>query len=89
MRADAERLRSGVLLSDADRYLPLIYTMASGADYIPRDAIVFLDQPGRCGERARDYIKRLTDDIRELGRRALVAASEENFYLSFDAMLKS
>ena len=88
MRADAERLRNGVLLSDADRYLPVIYPMASGLDYVSPDALVFLDQPARCGERARDYIKRLADDIRELGRRALVPASEENFYLSFEAMLK-
>ena len=88
MRADAERLRNGVLLSDADRYLPVIYPMASGLDYASPDALVFLDQPARCGERARDYIKRLADDIRELGRRALVPASEENFYLSFEAMLK-
>ena len=88
MRSDADRLRNGVLMSDADRYLPLIYPMTSGVDYIPADAFVFLDQPTRCAERAREYTKRITDDIRELGRRALVAASEDQFYLSFDRLTK-
>ena len=88
MRADAERLRSGILMTDSDRYLPMIYPMASGADYIPEDAFIFLDQPGRCAERAREYMKRLSEDIRELGRRSLVSASEDGFFLSFDRLLK-
>ena len=88
MRADADRLRGGVLMSDADRYLPVIYPMASGADYIPEDAIIILDQPGRCAERARDYAKQLTEDIRELQRRGQIAMTPDSFHLSIEGLFK-
>ena len=88
MRADAEKLRNGILMSDADRYLPILYPKATAADYIPEDAVVFLDQPNRCMERARDYTKRLTEELRELGRRGLTAVSEDSFFLPPDEFLK-
>ena len=88
LRGDAERLRGGVLLSDADRYLPVIYTPACGADYIPADAVILLDQPGRCAERARDYAKQLTEDIRELQRRGQIAMNADGFFESWEALLK-
>lgn len=88
MRADAERLRSGVIMSDSDRYMPVIYSMATALDYIPEDACVFIDQPNRCAERAKEYTKRLTDDVRELARRGLLAMSEDSFFLPFDQLVK-
>ena len=88
LRSDAERIRNGILPTDSDRYLPQLYPMTSAASYIPDDAIVFLDQPSRCAEKARDYTKRLSEDIRELGRRGLIAASEDAFFLPFDALLR-
>ena len=88
LRADADRLSGAGTLPEADRYLPLLYPPASGADYIPPDAIVLLDQPSRCAERARDYGKQLGEDIRELGQRGLVAAQSEGFLLGFDALLR-
>ena len=45
LRGDAERLRGGVLMSDADRYLPLIYPMACALDYLPENALLVMDQP--------------------------------------------
>ena len=48
LRGDAERLRGGVVLSDADRYLPVIYPDSCGMDYLPEDALLVLDQPNRC-----------------------------------------
>ena len=88
LRADADRIRGAALISDADRYLPVIYPMASAADYIPEDAVIFFDQPGRCGERARDYTKQLSEDIRELTRRGVLAMSPDAFYLSWEALIK-
>ena len=76
------------LRADADRYLPVIYPMASAADYIPEDALIIFDQPGRCGERARDYTKQLAEDIRELTRRGVLAMSPDAFYLSWEALIK-
>ena len=88
LRADADRLRGAALISDADRYLPVIYPMASAADYIPEDALIIFDQPGRCVERARDYTKQLAEDIRELTRRGVLAMSPDAFYLSWEALIK-
>ena len=62
--------------------------MASAADYIPEDALIIFDQPGRCGERARDYTKQLAEDIRELTRRGVLAMSPDAFYLSWEALIK-
>ena len=88
LRSDADRLINAGTLPEADRYLPVIYPMASGADYIPPEAVVLLDQPGRCAERARDYAKQLGEDIRELNRRGLVAMSPDSFLLGFDELLR-
>ena len=88
LRGDAERLRGGIMLSDADRYLPVIYPEASGLDYIPEDALIVLDQPARCAERARDYMKQLTEDLRELQKKGQVAVTADGFYTSWDALLK-
>lgn len=88
MHADAEHMRSGVIMADADRYLPLIYTECFGVDYIPEDAVVFLDQPNRCAERAKEYSKSLSEEIRDLRRRGMIAMSEDSFYLPFDIFAK-
>ena len=88
MRADADKLINGGTLSDADRYLPVLYPMASGADYIPEDAIVLFDQPNRCAERAREYQKQLSADVQEMNRRGLVAMSPDSFQLSFEELLR-
>ncbi len=88
LRADAERLRAGISMSDADRYMPVIYPDAWGADYIDPAALVFLDQPNRCAERAREYAKQLGADIKELQRRGQIAVTEDSFCLSFDKLAK-
>ena len=86
MRADAERLRNNVILSDADRYLPIIYPMSTALDYVSGDSLVFVDQPGRCAERAKDYAKNLTEDLRELGRRGLIAMPETSYFLPIEQL---
>ena len=86
LRADAEKLREGVIMSDADRYLPVIYPMASAVDYIPDDAVVFIDQPAKCSDRARDYSKRIAEDIRDLNKRALSAMSDGSYLIAPDEL---
>ena len=88
MRADAERLRQGVIMSDADRYLPIIYSMACGADYIPENAIIVFDQPGRCSERAKEYIQQLGADVAEQQRRGRLAMGRDSFHMSFEELMK-
>ncbi len=89
MRADAEKLSNGVILSDADRYLPILYPEASGFDYIPENALVFLDQPGRCSERGKAFEKQLAEDVTELQKRAMLAMTAEGFRLSAEKLFKA
>ncbi len=88
LRADAEKLANGIALSDADRYLPILYPEATGFDYIPENALVFLDQPGRCLERGRAFEKQLSDDVGELQKRAMIAMNAEGFRLSAEKLFK-
>ncbi len=88
VRSDAEKLAAGIPLSCADKYLELIYPFACAADYFPPDALVFLDQPGRCAEKARDWSAQLRADVEELTRRGEAAAAPESFLLSFEAFTK-
>ena len=88
MRSDAEKLANGISLTDADRYLPILYDEASGFDYIPEDALLFLDQPGRCLERGRAFEKQLIDDVNELQKKSMIAMSAEGFRLSAEKLMK-
>ena len=88
LRGDAERLRGGVLMSDADRYLPLIYPMACALDYLPENALLVMDQPARCAERARDFQKQLQEDLLALQKRGLAALNADNYALGWEAALK-
>ena len=88
LRHDAERLSQGGHIQDGDKYMPLVYPAACGADYIPEEAIVILDQPNRCLERARDYGKQLAGDIGSLQRQGRMLFGAESFFLSFDSLVK-
>ncbi len=81
MRRDAERIRAQLRMSDLDRWLPLLYPDATGFDYIPEDALVFIDQPTRCGEMAREYRKQLSDDLQSLRKDGLCPFEETAFCL--------
>ena len=89
LRADAERLRAGLSMPDGDRYLPMIYPMACGLDYIPGQAMVFLDQPARCAQRAKEYAKQLSDDIGELQRRGRMAQGADSFMLGQEELFRA
>ena len=86
IRSDAEKLGAGVALSCTDKYMELIYPFACALDYLAPDALVFLDQPGRCAEKARDFTKQLREDLGELVRRGEAAAAPESFLLGLDGL---
>ena len=88
IRADAERLGAGIALSCADKYMELIYPMSCALDYLSADAVVFLDQPNRCAEKARDYQKQLRDDIAELVRRGAAAVAPDSFCLGAEELFR-
>ncbi len=89
MREDAEHIRGGMVINDADRYLPVMYEPSTGLDYIPGDGFVFLDQPARCAERAREYMKQTDADVEEQRRRGRIAMSGDGYYLPADTLFKA
>ena len=75
-------------MPDLDRWLPLLYPAATGFDYIPEDAVVFVDQPTRCGEMAKEYRKQLGDDLRALQKDGLCPFEAESFCFPPDEIWK-
>ncbi len=88
MRADAEKIRNLSVLPDLDRWLPLLYSPASGFDYIPPEALIFVDQPTRCGELAKEYRKQLTEDLQGLQREGLCPFDASSFCLPPEELWK-
>ena len=86
LRTDIERLRQSVKLEYADRYMPFLYDKASGADYIPEEAVVFIDQPPRCADRARGFVKQLGEDVGELVKRGILATDAPSFRISWEEL---
>ncbi len=67
LRADAEKLRGGLSLPNTDLYLDFIYpAFSAAADYLPADALVFLDQPAKCAHLAAAQEKLLREDLAAL-----------------------
>ena len=89
LRSDIERIRNGVKLEYADRYLPFLYEKASGADYIPDEAVILLDQPPRCADRAKGYVKQLSDDVSELVKKGLLAVQAQAFHIGWEELTRT
>ncbi len=85
LRRDVERLSNDGIFPAADKYLPLIYPqLATAADYIPADALVFFDDFRAVREAARVLQVRLREDVEALlesgqlyGKNAVYTASLE------------
>ncbi|MDR3210119.1 MAG: transcription-repair coupling factor, partial [Oscillospiraceae bacterium] len=60
--ADLERLRSGRSFPAADKYMELLYPMATALDYLPEGTIVLVSEPNRVREAAARYEKLLGDE---------------------------
>ncbi len=61
--ADLKRVQDGRELPAADRYLDLIYSPATALDYLPRETIIVMSEPGRLKERAKNFTWQLSQDI--------------------------
>ena len=67
LRRDIERLRNDGIFPAADKYLPYIYPeLSCAADYIPEDAMVFVDDFRGAREAARVFDLRMKEDIEAL-----------------------
>ncbi len=86
LAADADALEGGAELTAADRYMGLIYPeLTTALDYFPEDALVVLDQPGKCAERAGSFLKQAAEDIRLLIEGGTLVGRLSEFWLSWDA----
>ena len=84
LRADAEKLRETGELPAADRYFHLIYPVFSSAlDYLPEDALVFLDQPPKIAKLADDQQKLLNEDLKVLLQSGALIGAGAEFRLSW------
>ena len=87
LRADAERFRNGAEVGGLDRYLNLIYpNAASGADYLPPDAVVFLCEGGRIEQRVKNVLLQLHQDTEALMEAGLMAGDGAEVCLSGEAL---
>ena len=88
MASDMETLENRLDFTAADRYMALIYPeFATALDYLPPDALVVLDQPGKCAQRARDYLKQATEDLRLLIEGGTLLGRISQFYLTWEEVI--
>jgi len=88
IRRDAARLRERRSFPAADRYMELLYPMASAADYLPADAVVLLSEPKRLEERAKNYAWQLGEDVTALAESGILEGSLARFAADFDDICK-
>lgn len=88
LQNDSALLKTGVSLRDADRYMGLITgTFATAVDYIPFDAVVFLDQPGKVSQRSKEYAKTTGDDVKLQMRSGKLFAGVHDFVFPWEQMI--
>ena len=67
MEEDLERLRQGLPLNSADKYMALSFSrLTCGMDYLPADAVVVMAEPSACGERGKNWTWQLGQDTETL-----------------------
>ncbi|MCL2152455.1 MAG: transcription-repair coupling factor [Oscillospiraceae bacterium] len=59
---DIDKLRSGRSFPAADRYIELIFSMATALNYLHEDTIIIVCEPVRVKERATGFFKLLAED---------------------------
>lgn len=86
---DIETLENAGEFTAADRYMGIIYPeMATALDYIPADALVVMDQPGKCAERAKSYLKQAAEDVRLLVEGGVLIGRIADYYLTWEAAVE-
>ena len=84
LESDIDRLRNGRTLPAADKYMELIYPMATAMDYLPEDAIVLISDPGRVSERARNWTWQQEEDVKSLLSAGVLDAALVRFSESWE-----
>lgn len=89
LSTDLERLRETGLFPGLDRYLPLVYPeMTTAFAYVPRTAVVFLEETGRLKERAEGFTWQMNEDIKGFLEAGTLAPGLTAFARYYDDLLE-
>ncbi|MBE6936278.1 MAG: transcription-repair coupling factor [Ruminococcaceae bacterium] len=86
--ADLERLQNEGIFPAADRYLPLIYPMATGLSYLDPEVLVLPMETGRIRERVKNYWGELSEDLKTLMEEGVLSARQTEFAASWEEYVK-
>ena len=85
LKEDAEKFAETGSIAASDRYADLIYPeFINAIDYIPSDAIVFLDKPSKVAETATAFFKQHTEDLTILLESGLIHGKTAHFYMPWE-----
>ncbi len=84
---DLDRLKNEGTFPTADRYLPLIYTMATALDYLDSDRIFLCVESMRIRERIKNYTTELTEDMKSLLEEGILAPQQMVFCATWEDYL--
>ena len=85
LREDAEKLSETGSISASDRYTALIYpNFVTALDYIPQDALVFLDKPAKITETAAAFFKQHAEDLNILLESGLIYGKTAQFFMPWE-----
>ena len=85
LREDRERLEGQISFPALDRYLALVYPcLATAADYLGEDAVIFFSESPRVAERAKNYLWQLGEDAKVLLESGVLAGELASFARSFE-----
>ena len=85
LREDAEKLAETGDIAAADRYISLVYPeFISALDYIPPDALVFLDKPSKTTETATGFFKQHAEDLKLLIESGVINGKTAGYFLPWE-----
>ncbi len=85
LREDAEKLSENMSLAAADRYAELIFPdFTTAIDYIPGDALVFLDAPLKIADAAGAFFKQHAQDLSLLIESGLIYGKTAHYFLPWE-----
>ncbi len=84
---DLDLLKNEGTFPTADRYLPLIYTMATALDYLDSDRIFLCVESMRIRERIKNYTTELTEDMKSLLEEGILAPQQMVFCATWEDYL--
>ncbi|NCC68544.1 MAG: DEAD/DEAH box helicase, partial [Clostridia bacterium] len=85
LREDAEKFSETGSIAASDRYAALIYpSFVTAIDYIPADALVFLDKPRKITETASSFFKQHVEDLKIFMESGLIYGKTAQYFMPWE-----